>query len=277
MVTAEEVQDSITSASTPESQSDSSPRETNQRVPAASSGPEPDARTVMKVEPEPEPEVQRSPEPEGERELLPQSVPLFSQPLQRPVAEHQLAATTLSDSRGISQQQAAGLPFEQPAAETAAAAQQKAVDKAAAERALHEQKEARRRADEYAARVLPARAKYEAALQQLRQSEAATQERWAVRRQQDTNRLATQRRAVLAAAEARRKQAQENERAVLALVDRMRPKVVAYKEQYAGWYKRTYGSSTGRQPTQMRCVLAWRRERFVPYQQCYCMQGLSVR
>lgn len=254
IVTAEEVQDSITSATTPESQSASPPPEANRRVTAAAPEPEPDARTAMKFEPEPEPEVQQSPEPKGEREL-PQPRPLFSQPLQRPAAEHQSASTALSDSRGTPQKQAAGLPFEETAAETAAAAQQKAADKAATERALQEQQEARRRADEYAALVLPARAKYQAALQQLRQSEAATQERWAVRRQQDTNRLATQRRAVLAAAEARRKQAQENERAVLALVDRMRPKVVAYKEQYAGWYKRTYGSSTARQPTQMRCAL----------------------
>ena len=185
--------------------------------------------------------------------------PLFSQPLRRPAVQHQAIPTTISQSQGqaeMSQEQAAQLSPEETAAKAAAMAQQKAVDKAAMERALQEEKEARRRADEYAALVVPARAKYEAALKQLKQSEAATQERWAVRRQQDMNRLATQRRAVLAAAEARRKQAQENDRDVLALVDRMRPKVVAYKEQYAGWYQRTYGSPTARQPTHMRCVRA---------------------
>jgi len=139
----------------------------------------------------------------------------------------------------------------------------------------------RRRAEEYAAKVLPAKARYEAALQQMKSSEAvgthkaglckcvcreayrgvdtrsqAAQERWAVRRQQDTARLTADRSAVAAAATARREQEAERGRDVVARIDAMRPKVVAYKEQYRNWYNRTYGALPSRQPSQTRCAAA---------------------
>jgi len=260
IVTAEEVEDSLASALS----SDHA---------AAPFSPPPTVYTP------PDPKQQRPPEPEPERECepelklvahphaqvrQPQPRPLFSLPLQRPTEPLPVpTATTTAFGAAMAQEQAewsqhqgAVLTPEEEAAKSEAAARREAEEKAAKELNLEKEREARRRADEYAAVVLPARAKYEAALQQLRQSEAATQERWGVRRQQDKDRLATERKAVLAAAEARRTQAQENERAVLALVDGMRPKVVAYKEQYAGWYQRTYGAPTARQPSQMRCVIS---------------------
>ena len=151
----------------------------------------------------------------------------------------------------------------------------------------------RQRAEEYAAKVLPAKARYEAALQQMKASEAvrthksslckclckcvcreayrcvdtrsqAAQERWAVRRQQDTARLTADRSAVAAAATARRVQEAERGRDVVARIDAMRPKVVAYKEQYRNWYNRTYGALPSRQPSQTRCAAAALRHASLP-------------
>ena len=151
----------------------------------------------------------------------------------------------------------------------------------------------RQRAEEYAAKVLPAKARYEAALQQMKASEAvgthksslckcafveirrefyrgvdtrsqAAQERWAVRRQQDTARLTADRSAVTAAATARRVQEAERGRDVVARIDAMRPKVVAYKEQYRNWYNRTYGALPSRQPSQTRCAAAALRHASLP-------------
>lgn len=165
--------------------------------------------------------------------------------------------------------QGGALTDEEEAARKAALAREEAAERAMRQRALEEEKEARRKADEYAALVMPARARYEAALQQLKASEAATQERWATRRRQDNERLAAARHATVVARESKEAAAQENEWAVLEKVDKMRPKVVAYKEQYAAWYKRAYGASAARQPSRTRCV---RAESF----RCGLGCGLSV-
>ena len=77
-----------------------------------------------------------------------------------------------------------------------------------------------------------------------------------MRRQQDTARLTADRSAVAAAAVARREQEAERGRDVVARIDAMRPKVVAYKEQYRNWYNRTYGALPSRQPSQTRCAAA---------------------